>query len=63
MSENLESEQKKQYPVKRVCAWCKKDLGVADYTSSEPGEITHTICEECEAKMRKGIEGLDDVKK
>ena len=55
MSETSKTEQpqggpEKQYPVRSVCAWCNKDLGLADYTSKEPGEITHSICEECKKK-------------
>jgi len=36
---------------KRVCAWCKKDLGITeteDPSGDDPQElVTHGICEEC----------------
>jgi len=31
----------------RICAWCKKILGIVE--GGNPGDITHGICEECVA--------------
>lgn len=65
MSEKLGKEEppEKQYPVRRICAWCNKDLGLADYTMKEPGRITHAMCEECNkrelGKMRKKSQEKD----
>jgi hypothetical protein len=52
-TEQMPEEPEKQYPVRRVCAWCQKDLGLADYTSKEAGLVTHAICEECLEKEFK----------
>lgn len=40
--------------MRRVCAWCGKDLGVVECSVGQKG-ITHGICEECyeENKPRK----------
>lgn len=35
----------------RVCAWCKKVMGIAP--EGETGTTTHGICPECEAKLYK----------
>jgi len=50
MSESPREEEssEKQYPVRRVCSWCKKEMGIADFTRSEPGGITHAICDDCQ---------------
>jgi len=45
-----EESSEKQYPVRRVCSWCKKEMGLADFTNCEPGMITHTLCEDCKEK-------------
>ena len=34
--------------TRRICAWCKTDLGPATF---DAGGRTHTICDECAAKM------------
>ncbi len=34
--------------MRRVCAWCKLDMGIAP---GEDGKVTHCICETCEAKF------------
>jgi len=36
---------------RRICAWCKKDLGPA-----ETEKNSHGICEECLAKVSEEIE-------
>lgn len=33
--------------MKRVCAWCKKDLGEVPSGVAEERDITHGICNEC----------------
>jgi len=48
-----------QYPVRRVCPVCTKDMGLADYTSSTPGEISHGYCPEC---LKKIMEEIDNTK-
>lgn len=51
-----------RYKVKRVCAWCGLDMGVANFEADVPGRVTHGICEEClraqmdEIKRLKGGE-------
>lgn len=48
--------------VFRVCAWCKKDVGVIESDefneySDEPSDRleTHTICSDCLADMQNDI--------
>ncbi|NOZ22435.1 MAG: hypothetical protein GXP25_15245 [Planctomycetes bacterium] len=36
--------------MKRVCAWCKKDLGTKPAMVDDGGAITHGICKSCVAK-------------
>jgi hypothetical protein len=38
---------------RRICAWCKKDMGGA-----ETEQDTHGMCEECLARVKKE-EGLE----
>ncbi len=62
MSETFSEDQKnegseeKKYPVKRVCGWCPKDMGLADWESPEPGKVTHGLCEECSKKLLADLE-------
>ncbi len=51
-----ENRAEKQYPVKRVCSWCEKDMGLADYMSNELGQITHGMCNDCLDKQIKEID-------
>jgi len=53
------SAEKKQYPVKRICAWCGKELGIAEYTSTDPNETTGGQCDDCLNKMREEVRSLD----
>ncbi|BBO79717.1 hypothetical protein DSCO28_02830 [Desulfosarcina ovata subsp. sediminis] len=40
--------------IRRVCAWCGRDMGTKECESDCPegveDPITHTICPECKAK-------------
>jgi hypothetical protein len=46
------------YPVKRICAWCKAELGLAEFYSTEPGKVTHGICDSCLEKEMEKIKKL-----
>ncbi len=51
IGENLDKKpdlSKEKPKGRRICAWCKKDLGPA-----ETEEDTHGMCEECLAKFLK----------
>lgn len=37
--------------MKKICAWCGKDMG--DIPPYEDEGVTHTMCEECYKKWRK----------
>lgn len=37
--------------MKRICAWCRKELGSAEATARLDACITHGICDECSAKI------------
>ncbi|KKN86855.1 hypothetical protein LCGC14_0264140 [marine sediment metagenome] len=39
--------------MKRVCAWCNKDMGVKEPLDNK-GE-THGICPPCKEKFTKGV--------
>ena len=43
--------------AKRVCAWCKKDMGVAKGQFPQ-GDTTHGICPECAEKMKSDAKAL-----
>lgn len=38
--------------MKRICAWCGNDVG--DIPPYEDDDVTHTMCQECHKKERKG---------
>ncbi|MDE2079691.1 MAG: hypothetical protein KGI73_04920 [Patescibacteria group bacterium] len=40
------AEGEKSLQGRRICSWCKKDMGPADNLERD----THGICEECAAK-------------
>ena len=44
--------------MKRVCAWCKKELGRVDSQANFENVITHGICEKCRDNMlfQMGVE-------
>lgn len=46
-------ETAKRYPIKRVCAWCKTGMGETKAEAPEPGLVSHGICIQCAAKMKK----------
>ena len=46
----------KKYKVRRVCAWCGLEMGVAEFEWEPPGGVTHGMCEAC-----KRVE-LDKIK-
>jgi hypothetical protein len=39
---------------RRICAWCKKDLG---YLDDNPGD-SHGICDKCAEEQQKEIEKM-----
>lgn len=41
----------------RICAWCKKPLGIKDVNG-----ITHGVCEECERKMNEMLDAEEASK-
>lgn len=45
--------------MRKVCAWCKKDMGMAASVNKSEGIISHGICEECVdrifAQQRAGV--------
>jgi hypothetical protein len=43
--------------IKRICAWCIRDMGWANYVNFDERlpRITHSICSECHTKV------LDDL--
>lgn len=40
----------KTYPVKRMCAWCKLDMGLASFDSKYPDQVSHGMCQKCADK-------------
>jgi DNA-directed RNA polymerase subunit RPC12/RpoP len=50
MNESELFNRPKTKKLKKVCSWCKKEMGEVD--SVEEG-ISHGICPECAAKVRK----------
>ena len=44
--------------MKRVCAWCQKDMGTTPSTNSSESIITHGICGECAREIleRQGVD-------
>jgi len=61
----MKKEVKKEVTeLKRVCAWCKKDLGVKKLEKPQwlkkSETITHGICDDC---FKKQMEGLRKRKK
>lgn len=50
MNESELFNQPKIKKIKMVCAWCKEEMGEVE--SVEDG-ISHGICPECAAKVRK----------
>ncbi|MDE2100137.1 MAG: hypothetical protein KGL39_22975 [Patescibacteria group bacterium] len=36
--------------MKRVCSWCQAFLGLATCGQDQHGQVTHTICDECQEK-------------
>lgn len=52
--------------MKRICAWCKKELPSVSWSSETEHLVTHGICDDCAeaitARTRKGIlEFLDEL--
>lgn len=33
--------------MRKICAWCKKDMGTVPSLNNSDGIISHGICEEC----------------
>ena len=49
-------EENNKYLVKRICSWCNKDMGVADFFSNVEGAVTNGICDKCLEKMDEELE-------
>lgn len=45
--------------ARRVCSWCKKDLGLTAEDTYEAGAITHGICTDCDEALRKQYDMVD----
>lgn len=45
----------------RQCAWCLKLMG--ETPPLKDTSMTHGICEECERKMMRKIESMEDMRK
>jgi hypothetical protein len=41
-------------PIQVICAWCHRDMGKKE--GDAPYPISHSICPECERKVRAEIE-------
>jgi hypothetical protein len=54
---NRESEETEQpenkYPVRKVCAWCEKDMSDSGFFREKEGCVTHGMCPECAEKQRE----------
>jgi len=48
-------EKKKFTKMKIICGWCEKDMGEKEVESANEEE-THSICDECKAKLKKEAE-------
>lgn len=47
------------YPVRRVCAWCGRFMGWAEFKVDKPGCATHGMCEECMAVEMAAFNGSE----
>lgn len=47
--------------MKRVCSWCKKDMGYKE-GNGIPNQITQGICEECVEKIRQEAKQCNNIK-
>jgi hypothetical protein len=45
-------------PMRRVCAWCQRDLGTVP---GEDGMVTHGMCDTCEATVLAEIRALSST--
>lgn len=41
--------------MKRVCAWCQADLGAVECEAEQGGKVSHGICPQCEADMKREV--------
>jgi hypothetical protein len=46
--------------TKRICAWCKKELGTTNQKMSDDNKISHGICPACYELQFKEIKALED---
>jgi hypothetical protein len=48
--------------MRKICAWCKKDMGNAPSGNNTDGIVSHGICEECVdrifAQQQEGVPPL-----
>lgn len=47
--------------MKRVCCYCRKDMGEKSDEGAEPGSVSHGICEECLARVLEDRRRQDDA--
>jgi len=45
--------------MKRVCSWCKKELGYVKSNLEDKQAVTHGICKECAIKVVSQIASLE----
>ena len=48
-------QNEKQGMMKRVCSWCKKDMGEKP---GPDGQVTHGVCDECAKEMEEELEAM-----
>lgn len=48
----VKSERPEKKMVKRICAWCQKEMGEIE---AEGGEVTHGMCEKCAEEFKKDM--------
>lgn len=44
--------------MRRVCAWCQKDLGVVACAAKDAGMVTHGMCPECLERTLRELPGV-----
>jgi hypothetical protein len=49
--------------IKRVCAWCKMDMGVTVGSPGQQDLVTHGMCPACEARLLAELPGVPAVSK
>ena len=44
--------------MRRICSWCRADLGTIRCRPEQAGEITHGICQPCLKKFKAEVEAI-----